>query len=60
MKCTECGAEDPVVHVVNDGIGPYEYWGQKCNQVIKVLRSKCCDATVENSFGDILTPEDLE
>lgn len=41
--CQECG-EPCRAHKVNMGIGPYEYWGQRCNDVRIEVVSTCCDA----------------
>jgi hypothetical protein len=57
--CGECRKEC-TVHEEDCGIGPYEYWGQKCNDVNMQLTSDCCDGevfddeecTVEASWGD--------
>lgn len=45
MWCTECGQPCDVIEV-DFGIGPYEYWGQRCVQVDIQQVSNCCEATV--------------
>jgi len=45
MFCTDCGQECEVIEF-DDGIGPYEYWGQIGNQVCMVEASDCCLAAV--------------
>jgi hypothetical protein len=49
--CTECGKECKII-VVDDGIGPYEFWGQKCCQNIYVERSACCEAELSDTPPD--------
>lgn len=43
--CGDC-KEVCTTHVVDEGIGPYEFWGRKGNDVQMVLRSMCCDGEV--------------
>lgn len=58
--CTECNEPCHVV-VVDFGIGPYEFWGQKCNHVDKHEVSDCCEAeVVEREPGDTPATENLE
>lgn len=49
--CGVCGKECSS-HWEDDGIGPYEFWGQKGNQSVTVLVSDCCD-------GDVYENEEL-
>lgn len=44
-RCTECGENCTVIGVDN-GIGPYEFWGQKGTDVQIDLVSNCCEAKV--------------
>lgn len=41
--CSECG-EECYGHLVDCGIGPYEFWGQRCTHHDWRWMSKCCDA----------------
>ena len=43
--CTSCGSSCEVVQG-DDGIGPYEFWGQKGNDSQPYSASDCCDAEV--------------
>ena len=45
MYCGECGQEC-AYRVIDEGIGPYEFWGQKCVDHSYVVVSNCCDAPV--------------
>lgn len=45
--CSECGQECEI-HNVDCGIGPYEFWGQKCIHHDFRWMSKCCDAPALN------------
>lgn len=43
--CESCGL--PCIGVEHDdGIGPYEYWGQKGNHHDYVFLSNCCEAAI--------------
>lgn len=54
--CSECGQVGPGT-IRNEGIGPYEYWGAKCNDVSWVFLSVCCDAPMVNGLGIQQCPE---
>ena len=41
--CSECG-EECCGHLVDCGIGPYEFWGQRCTHHDWRMMSQCCDA----------------
>jgi len=43
--CEECG-EPCRAHIVDFGIGPYEYWGRKGFHTDKQTVSKCCDSRI--------------
>jgi hypothetical protein len=43
--CSHCGEHCTVIGV-DDGIGPYEFWGQKGRHVDIVQVSNCCEAKV--------------
>ena len=43
--CEEC-KQPCKAHVVDFGIGPYEYWGRKGYDTNKQVASKCCDAPI--------------
>jgi hypothetical protein len=32
----------------DSGIGPYEFWGEKCNQSLPYIGSDCCEAELED------------
>ncbi len=41
--CVECGEECEIVEV-DEGIGPYEFWGAPGNDIQIVKVSYCCEA----------------
>ena len=41
--CNDCG-EPCTLGEVDEGIGPYEFWGQQCWQSIMVTRTSCCES----------------
>lgn len=43
--CSAC-RQPCEAHVMDFGLGWYEYWGYKCYDTNKQVVSKCCDATV--------------
>ena len=43
--CT-CCKQECLTHEEDHGIGPYEYWGQRCVDRRMVTVSDCCDAEV--------------
>lgn len=49
--CQECH-EPCDVTLVDFGIGPYEYWGQRCNDTNKQMVSDCCEATCLDENGN--------
>ena len=52
MKCENCGEPCEVV-TVDMGIGPYEYWGARGNDVRLAEVSDCCeDNVIEDSSSD--------
>ena len=53
--CPECGKECDAVKC-DSGIGPYEFWGQKCNQSQPYMGSGCCEAELE----DAEWPDDID
>ena len=65
--CGECKKECEV-HLEDEGIGSYEFWGAKCRQTIMVLVSDCCDeqayededCTVEADAGDYAYERECE
>lgn len=56
--CQECG-EPCRAHAVNMGIGPYEYWGQRGNDVRMEVVSTCCDAPLLDDDGKEVDEPDL-
>ncbi len=48
MSIHWCGSckEECDLHIVNEGIGHYEFWGQRCNDVSWAAESDCCSAAV--------------
>lgn len=45
IYCSEC-SEPCGVKLVDIGIGPYEFWGSRCNDVEWVELSTCCEGQV--------------
>lgn len=45
--CNNCDQPCDAVEV-DFGIGPYEYWGSRGNDVRKEVVSSCCNATYRN------------
>jgi len=45
MKCENCGEPCEVI-TVDVGIGPYEYWGARGNDVRLAEVSDCCEDNV--------------
>lgn len=43
--CGECG-KPCKASAVDNGIGSYEFWGQKCTDTRIEIESECCDAPV--------------
>ena len=48
--CKECGEVEVVW--IDNGIGPYEYWGQKCNQHDWQVVCEQCEQPVEDFDED--------
>lgn len=44
----------------NEGIGPYEYHGQLCNDVRMEFMSECCDEPLEPEDADLEVDEPEE
>jgi len=58
--CTNC-KEHCEVNIVNNGIGPYEYWGAKGNDVQLEATSNCCDApAIIHASGEMITVADIK
>lgn len=57
--CDEC-KEHCSPKVEDDGIGPYEFWGAKGTDHDYVLRSNCCEASVLDSNGDMVSASEYE
>ena len=51
MICPECGKECSVKRI-DEGIGPYEFWGQKCCQQVWVYVSDCCEAELDDGRSE--------
>ena len=51
--CTYCG-EECSYHVVDEGIGVYEYWGQRGTHVELVPYSDCCNDHATNDPDSVL------
>lgn len=45
MYCGECGKECSA-RLVDEGIGPFEFWGSRGTHHEYVVVSSCCEATV--------------
>ena len=48
--CQECG-EPCDITLVDFGIGPHEFWGQRGNDTNKQMVSDCCEATCLDENG---------
>lgn len=65
--CGECG-KGCRVEKIDFGIGPYEFWGQKCTDSDKRWVSNCCEAptfedkelTIEIDGSDFEYPPERE
>lgn len=57
--CESCEKEC-MCKIVNDGIGPYEYWGAKCYDEKLIVVSNCCGEPCIDSLGDDIFPEDVK
>lgn len=55
LRCHACGAADPDTKTIDEGIGPYEYFGAKGVHTAWVEVTDCCDA----EFSDMETDEAL-
>ena len=55
--CPACGLAC-TYHPEDQGIGPYEFWGQKCVDTHMVMMSDCCEAPVEVSYIEWKTERD--
>lgn len=55
--CTECG-EECRGRVVDQGIGSYEFWGQRGVDSRKVFVSSCCEAEMTTDDGEEVEYED--
>ena len=55
--CSDCGNPcEPIV--IDTGIGGYEFWGQRGIDSHKEVLSNCCQASVKNEEGKIITNAD--
>jgi hypothetical protein len=59
MICSECGKDCEAV-VVDEGIGPYEFWGNRGVDVALEVYSDCCEATVIKSNGTVYDAYDAQ
>ena len=57
--CSECGKES-FARVTDEGIGPYEYWGQRSVQHYWVVSSLCCGAECSDKDGNIIDLEYIQ
>ena len=57
--CSECGNPCDAI-VIDDGIGPYEYFGMKGVDRRPALVSDCCEADPLDDAGHSIQLSDLE
>lgn len=50
MICPHC-REDVEGTWVDEGIGSYEYWGQKCNDTQMVFQCENCGGELESEYS---------
>ena len=63
-----CCKQECALHITDEGIGDYEYWGAKGTDVQLVLSSDCCDSDYteedpnepEDEDDDILDPNPID
>lgn len=52
VRCLECGDIDPLIHTVDDGIGPYEYCGAIGFHSVPVDVTRCCEASTVDDTNE--------
>lgn len=57
--CSECG-EPCNLREVDNGIGPYEFWGQRGTHHDYAIETDCCGADGLDEFGNIIEEVDSE
>lgn len=53
MICSEC-REECLETTVDEGIGPFEFWGAKGNDSQIVVVSDCCEARILRDPSEVL------
>lgn len=54
--CSECGKACTIIGI-DEGIGPYEFWGQKGRNIDIRPASDCCEASVLEYEPELTEPE---
>lgn len=54
IYCADCGQKDPQLCIQDVGIGPYELWGARGNDVQLVCVTRCCGAGIVDKAGNEL------
>lgn len=57
--CTACG-QPCKVGIIDNGIGAYEFWGDKCVDIQLEAVSDCCEAPAVNSAQDEITVREVK
>lgn len=55
--CCECD-EECTPKEIDEGIGPYSFWGQKGHHREMDIISSCCEATIVDEFGNRASYDD--
>lgn len=59
MICPDCHKECSA-HIVDNGIGPYEFWGAKGWDSRTEVESDCCDAYLEIDPSEVMPEPDYD
>lgn len=58
--CSVCGAKDPEYKIIDEGIGPYEFWGSRGNDVRLTTGTACCGAGIVDGLGKVRELPDVD
>ena len=58
VRCPDCHEMAEAI-VVDNGIGSYEFWGQKCFQSSPEVVSNCCEAPLEITPFELKEEEEI-
>jgi hypothetical protein len=50
--CEDCEATDPLMILMDFGIGPYEFWGARGSHHDWTWVTQCCEAGLVNCWGE--------